>query len=184
MTAPDLVLRDVHAPVAPPLWPPAPGWWLVAALLLVVVGGVAWWMRARRRRRRTLDALFEDTLADAATPTERVAALSGLLRRAARLHDAAATHLDGERWLDWLDAHAGVPGIGHRHAELLLEGGWRRDLPAHAVDALEADAHRAWRHLVFDRGAWTRARRWLPAWHRGNPASRAGTPVADGEASR
>ena len=37
MQAQELVLRDVHVPAAPSLWPPAPGWWLVAAAVLAII---------------------------------------------------------------------------------------------------------------------------------------------------
>jgi hypothetical protein len=160
MNAPDLVLRDIHAPVAPPLWPPAPGWWVLAALLVLATLAIGWWLRRRRRHRQALQSLYDDTLEAATSPAERVAAVATLLRRAARRRDAAAERLEGDAWLAWLDAHAGVPGFGARHADLLLEGGYRRDLPEADVRALEFDARRAWRHLLFaNRGVMRRSRR-------------------------
>ena len=45
-------LRDVHAPLAPEWWPPAPGWWLLAIAIvttLVFIGRLLW--RAHRARR-------------------------------------------------------------------------------------------------------------------------------------
>ncbi|MEM9305029.1 MAG: DUF4381 family protein [Pseudomonadota bacterium] len=51
-----LPLRDVHAALTPPWWPPAPGWWVVAVLSLLALGLLAWrgwhgWQRHRRRQR-------------------------------------------------------------------------------------------------------------------------------------
>jgi len=60
---PDLLqqLRDLHLPVEPMWWPPAPGWWLLAAAagaLLVWIYRLA--MRARRKRQpfRRAQALY------------------------------------------------------------------------------------------------------------------------------
>ncbi|NLC60179.1 MAG: DUF4381 family protein, partial [Gammaproteobacteria bacterium] len=85
-----LPLRDIHEPVAPPWWPPAPGWWLVAGLVLaaVVVVAVVIWRRARESR--ALLRLFDEEVERATDPAARVAAISALLRRAARERDAQA----------------------------------------------------------------------------------------------
>lgn len=125
-TPAQLVLRDVHVPVAPSWWPPAPGWWLLlatVACLIVVVLVVA---MQRRRRRKSWEQLFDAT---AALPPsgERVAAISGLLRRAARKVDPVADKLQGEAWLHFLDGGKRdefSAGVGR----LLLEGGFRRDI--------------------------------------------------------
>jgi len=102
-------LRDIHLPPDPGWWPPAPGWWLLALLLLVL--GVfalrlAWRaLRVRRWRRRVLAELDRVVAAHAVQPDSArfVAALSQLLRRAARQLDPRAATLRGEAWLDFLD---------------------------------------------------------------------------------
>src|SRR5690606_41588377 len=93
---------------APPWWPPAPGWWmLAAAVMLVLAATIAWrWWGARRRRR--LQALFDAEVDAAAGPAASVAAISGLLRRAARLRDPAADRLQGQAWLAFPDAGRGA----------------------------------------------------------------------------
>ena len=54
---PDLLsdLRDIHEPLAPGFWPPAPGWWLVfglASLTLLLASSLAWrWLRRRQALR-------------------------------------------------------------------------------------------------------------------------------------
>ena len=128
MQAQELVLRDVHVPPAPSLWPPAPGWWLVAGALAVVFA-VLWWA-ARKRKRRLLawQELFDGACRDAA-PAQQVAAISELLRRAARRVDPQADHLQNEDWLRLLDGKKEKDfsaGVGR----LLLEGGYRREVPS------------------------------------------------------
>lgn len=121
-----LVLRDVHVPAAPSLWPPAPGWWLVAGgvALLLILGGVVLWRR--RRRLRTWQRMFDDA-SRAPQPVLQAAAISELLRRAARRADAKADRLHGEAWLRFLDGRRGTD-FSQGPGRLLLEGGYRREL--------------------------------------------------------
>ena len=137
-----LVLRDVHQPPAPPLWPPAPGWWFVGAAVLIAALAAAWFAARRRRRRRAVAALFDDTLALAGSPAERVAAVSGLLRRAGRRRDAAADRLQGEEWLRLLDGDDRGAPFSAGPGRLLLEGAFRRDVDPAGVDALVPLARR------------------------------------------
>ena len=134
--APGLILRDIHQPPAPPWWPPAPGWWFVlGALLLVVLAALAVWWR-RRQRRHALEDLFDTAIAQAATPALQVAAMSELLRRAARRHDAAADTLLGEDWLRFLDVGLTTPVFSAGVGAALSDAGFRRDLSQTQVDAL------------------------------------------------
>ncbi len=148
MQEPSLVLRDIHQPPSPPWWPPAPGWWLLAAIVLLAVAGGLWWLRRQRRRRGAYVRMFNEAVATAATPAAEVAAMSELLRRAARLIDPEADRLQGEAWLAFLDS--GGVTAGKRRASrratgsefsdgagrLLLEGGYRADVAAAEVAAL------------------------------------------------
>lgn len=129
MADPALVLRDIHQPPAPPWWPPAPGWWLLVAALLLAIAAWTWWAARRRRQRRAIAAVFDDAVAAAETPVMQVAAMSELLRRAARRLDPDADRLDGEAWLERLD-------LGDGPGRLLLEGGYRREVDPRQVDAL------------------------------------------------
>ncbi|MFC7301337.1 DUF4381 family protein [Cognatiluteimonas weifangensis] len=133
---PTLVLRDIHQPPAPPWWPPAPGWWIVAALLLLAVATLAGWAWRRQRRRRALQRLFDDAVRAAATPAAQLAAISELLRRAARRRDPQADRLQGEAWLRFLDGDGRQPRFGDKDARLLLDGGFRPAVDAAAVAAL------------------------------------------------
>lgn len=140
MQADDLPLRDLHVPPPPPWWPPAPGWWLAAGVLLVLaVGLCAWWLR-RRRRARAIARMFDEALEHAGPPAAQVAAMSGLLRRAARRIDPRADRLEGEQWLQFLDAGLPRPVFATGPGALLLEGAFRRDVGQPEVDALRAIA--------------------------------------------
>ncbi|MGY0799376.1 DUF4381 family protein [Lysobacter sp. A286] len=142
-----LVLRDIHQPPAPPWWPPAPGWWLLAALVLALVGGWAWWARRRRRRLAAIAAVFDEVVAAATTPAAEVAAISELLRRAARRVNPEADRLQGDAWLELLDRDVKTKGKrGKRAADnrgfhqgpgrLLLDGGYRKQVDPKEVAAL------------------------------------------------
>src|SRR5690606_26319507 len=91
-----LPLRDVLEPVAPPWWPPAPGWWIVAGVVALLL--LAWgaWRWRKARRRRLAGRLFDQTVDAARTPAAQVAAISALLRRAARQVEPGADVLQGE----------------------------------------------------------------------------------------
>ena len=136
--APDLVLRDIHTPPAPPWWPPAPGWWLVAGLVLLVLA-VLWWRRRRRAHaRRRAEAVFDRALAQATSPTQRIAAMSELLRRAALMRIPGADRLQGEDWLQCLDAGDPARPFSDGIGRALLDGGFRRDAGDLDLDALHA----------------------------------------------
>lgn len=139
-TAPDLLLRDIHQPAAPPLWPPAPGWWIVAALLVLAGLALAWRWHRRRLHRRASERLFDAAMAEAGDGPAQIAAMSALLRRAARRHRADADQLEGEDWLKALDAGANPPLFQSAHGRLLLAGAWRPAVDASDLDALRAVA--------------------------------------------
>jgi hypothetical protein len=138
--APELVLRDIHQSPAPGWWPPAPGWWLLAAALLLLLLLLAAWGWRRQRRRNAIRRLFDDTVAAAPTPAAQVAAMSVLLRRAARLQDPSAATLQGAAWLQYLEQGA-APGLFEgATGELLVEGGYRPAVDADAVARLRPRA--------------------------------------------
>lgn len=133
-----LVLRDIHTPPAPPWWPPAPGWWMLAAGVLLLTLAAWRWRRHRLRHRRGVERLFDEAMADARSPAERIARMSELLRRAARRRDPRADRLQGEAWRAFLDAGARTPLFDGALGELLLEGAYRPRADDDAVDRLQA----------------------------------------------
>lgn len=137
-----LPLKDVHPGVAPGWWPPAPGWWVVFAIACAVAMAGAWWWHRRWRRRRAMVVLFDATLAAAKTPTAQVAAISELLRRAARRIDPRADRLEGEAWLRFLDAGLPSPVFLQGPGALLRDGAFRPTVDPAEVAALREVARR------------------------------------------
>ncbi|MET0289927.1 MAG: DUF4381 domain-containing protein [Pseudoxanthomonas sp.] len=132
--ADSLVLRDVHVPAVPGLWPPAPGWWVVIGLGVVVLAWLCLMALRRRRRQAAWRATFDAETAQA-TPVAQVAAASSLLRRAARRIDPQADRLTGEAWLVWLDGRKGRP-FSQGPGRVLLDGAFLPALEPQAVQAL------------------------------------------------
>lgn len=122
-----LVLRDIHQVTAPSWWPPAPGWWVLAAMLLVVVLAVAFWRRRRQVRERRIADMFDGAIGAVDNAPAQIAAMSELLRRAARCRDSQADKLQGEAWLAFLDAQDERRPFTQGIGRLLLEGGFRRE---------------------------------------------------------
>lgn len=164
-----LPLRDVHLP--PPtqvgLSALGGGWAIALAVLtlaaLIVLGLFFW---RRRKRAQAAGLLFDATVDAAPDNAARVAAISELLRRAARRRDVGADRLGGEAWLRFLDA------VGPRGdacladaGRTLLEGGFRRDVDAGALAALRPLARA--RFVALMRHA-PRRRPWPPRapWRR------------------
>ena len=84
--------------------------------------------------------MFDAAIAGAPTPQAQVAAMSDLLRRAARRVQPGAEALDGEAWLAALDAGLPAPVFGDGPGRLLLDGGYRRELAPAQVEALRVVA--------------------------------------------
>lgn len=146
MQAQELVLRDVHVPAAPSLWPAAPGWWLVAGAVLTLVA-VIWWLRWRHARKlATRQRLFDDACRNLPASAQ-VAAMSELLRRAARQVDKQADKLQGDAWLQFLDGKKGSDFSGGA-GRLLLEGGYRRDVDASELANVKALARTRFLELM------------------------------------
>ena len=136
-------LDQLQPTIAPPpvsWWPLAPGWWLLAALLCAALAGWGWHVLRRRRRRAKILRMFDAAIAGAPTPQAQVAAMSDLLRRAARRVQPGAEALDGEAWLAALDAGLPEPLFGNGPGRLLLDGGYRRELAPAQVEALRVVA--------------------------------------------
>lgn len=139
-TSAPIVLRDIHRAEMPSLWPPAPGWWLLALAVLLIALTIRWWLKRRRMYRQAVEALFDDAINATRIGPERVAAISALLRRAARRHRVDADTVDGEDWLALLKTDMPADSFEGEAGQLLLEGGFRRDVDAASLNAMQATA--------------------------------------------
>jgi LPXTG-motif cell wall-anchored protein len=153
MQSPGLPLRDIHQPSPPPWWPPAPGWWVLLAIGLAVAALAGWWWLRRRRRNRDVARLFDEQVRAAPTAVARIAAMSELLRRAARRRDPAADRLQGDAWLRFLDGDAPRAATAEGEFSLgpgrvLLDGGFRRAIADEDVVALLPLARRRYLELM------------------------------------
>ena len=142
-----LELRDVHEGIAPSWWPPAPGWWLVFGVIVVIIAIVAWRVAMKRRQHVAILRLFDETVSRAVTPSQQIAAMSELLRRAARRKDAAADTLEGEDWLRFLDEGMVQPVFSAGAGSLLRDGAFRTDVTTQESDALRTIARQ--RYLLW-----------------------------------
>jgi len=141
-----LPLRDVHLPASPPWWPPAPGWWWLAAVVaLAILAWTGWRLWRHARRRRWLR--WFDAGSGRGTPPERLAAMSGLLRRAARRRQRGAELLQGQEWLRFLDG-PGSDAFSAGAGRLLLDGGFRPHLEPGEFAAVRALARQRFVDLM------------------------------------
>ncbi|MDA5342566.1 DUF4381 family protein [Stenotrophomonas maltophilia] len=132
----NLPLRDVQLPPAPSWWPPAPGYLMIGAAVLLLLSVVAfvWWQR-RRRRQRWLQQ-FDRELAACTDGAAELAAIAGLLRRAARQARPGSESLRDDAWWQRVDPQG---TLSDARRSLLAEGAYRP-----RVDANEAAAVRSW----------------------------------------
>lgn len=139
-------LRDIHLPADPSWWPPAPGWWLLGVLILIAI---IWLLRFRRRRMRqrywmasVRHELGKIAATHAAQPNAaRLAGeISALMRRASLLIAPHAAALQGEAWLQFLDAQLDDDSFTHGVGRVLVDAPFQRtpEIDADALLALSA----------------------------------------------
>jgi hypothetical protein len=149
-------LRDVHAPVDPHWWPPAPGWWLLALLAVIASVLLARYLPPRlrrwRRRRRLLSALrsIERDHQSGAPGAAVAAAVSQLLRRAAleRFPEQRVAGLHGSAWVAFLDSRDRIRGRFGAMQEALTVAPYQR--PEAIADCMPLlQAARGWLRAVL-----------------------------------
>lgn len=108
------LLRDVHAPPPPPLWPPAPGWWVLTLCIALLAAWALWrawpWLASQPLRWLGLRALRDGR---DLPPGERLLLINGMLRRLIRAQAPGhpALTYSGSRWLAFLDDSARMQGF-------------------------------------------------------------------------
>lgn len=151
MSPDGLVLRDIHQPIAPPWWPPAPGWWAVFAVIVLLAVIATWFFARHRRKQRAIAALFDQAMTESSSPAGQIAAMSELLRRAARRRNAHADTLQGDDWLLFLDGDSKRTPFSQGQGRVLLEGGYQRDVDVQQADALRPLARNRYLELMASR---------------------------------
>ncbi len=176
--APDpLPLLDVHLPPSPSWWPPPAGWWLVLLAITLVVA-VVWYRRRRAHRQRVeMERLFDAGVDAAEGFPARIAAMSELLRRAARRSEPSAVRLAGDAWLQFLDQGQPVPVFSAGAGRTLLEGGFRRDVGEQEYAALRGIVRVRFVELMQGKG---KRSRWSRLWH-GRGSQVQGSQVHDSQ---
>lgn len=144
----NLPLRDVQVQPAPSWWPPAPGYLMIGGvvLLLLVVAAFFWWQR-RRRRQRWLQ-LFDQELASTADAAAELAAIAGLLRRAARQAQPGSESLRDDAWWQRVDPQGTLP---EARRSLLAEGAYRPRVDVNEVAAVRRWARERYLAMLLER---------------------------------
>ncbi|MGE6333643.1 DUF4381 family protein [Stenotrophomonas sp. NPDC077659] len=143
-----LPLRDVALPPSPSWWPPAPGWLMLIGALLLVLGVAAFIGQRRRRRRRRWLQLFDQELQAAPTAAAELAAIAGLLRRAARVAQPGSEALHDHAWWQRIDPKE---ELAEPQRQLLAEGAYRPQVAADEVAELRRWARERYLQLLQER---------------------------------
>lgn len=108
-------LRDIHVPLSPEWWPPAPGWWLLALVGLGLASLVVShaWRRHRagapiRQAERDLERHFSRFDDKQNAKRELANAVNAVLKRVAlvRYPRSEVAELSGASWTEFLDESA------------------------------------------------------------------------------
>lgn len=128
-----LQIKDIHLPLSPEMWPPAPGWWLLAVIVLFFL----FWIISRLRRLWRRKQLQKEILAslnelqreysDEQIP-HFLAEVSILLRRVAlmKFPRRQVAALTGKDWLSFLDQHGGDGQYSNGVGSVLAAGPYSR----------------------------------------------------------
>ena len=129
-----LQLKDIHLPLSPEQWPPAPGWWILVISGLLLLGWITLrlfrvWRRHRLQKEilGSLDVLQRDH-SDKQIPLF-LAEVSILLRRVAMMNfpPQQVAALTGKGWLSFLDLHGGNGEYSNGVGSVLAVGPYARD---------------------------------------------------------
>ena len=110
-------LRDIHTPLEPSWWPPAPGWWLLVILTvtLVACATVALYkrsklLRPRREAERLITELYKATLTKSASDRDYIRGTNEILKRLVVnvLGRRDLAPISATSWLQALDKMSGT----------------------------------------------------------------------------
>lgn len=127
------LLRDIHAPDAPSIWPLALGWWLVILFIIGIVATVFFYLRRQRTVTKThaintpvydasaaFVAIVEQYQQDS-NQQQLLQSVSMLLRKANIAHNSANHSLTGALWLAELDKQYRTDKFSSDYAALLQQ---------------------------------------------------------------
>lgn len=134
----EIVLRDVHDVPVPPLWPLTAAWWGVIVCVLLVVIALCLWQWRIRQKRLHAERLFDESVAKATSPEQKLQIMSELLRRSARKIRADADTLTGNAWLELLEAGMPSGSFTTEPGNLIASGLFMADVSAETVEKIEA----------------------------------------------
>ncbi|MBH1529569.1 DUF4381 family protein [Stenotrophomonas maltophilia] len=143
-----LPLRDVQLPPAPSWWPPAPGYLMIGAVVVLVLLVIAVVMWRRRRRRQHWLQQFDSELATTTDAAAELAAIAGLLRRAARHAKPGSESLRDDAWWQRLDPQGTLPDA---RRSLLAEGAYRPRVDSSDVAAVRSWARERYLAMLLER---------------------------------
>lgn len=134
--AAQLQLADIHLPVSPGLWPPAPGWWLLSLSLLVLLTWLAvklrHYMKRKHQQRQIFRALRNlETQLKSDFDNQALASMNILLRRLALMHypRKQIASLTGQDWLEFLDASGKTRDFTHGAGRVLADAPYKPGMP-------------------------------------------------------
>lgn len=139
-----LQLKDIHLPAGAGWWPPAPGWWISAALLTILL---IWLIRKVFKvlqswywQKKILNEFNQWHQHEASSDIDFVTEIARHLRQLAitLFTPGQVSHLTGENWLRFLDAHTDKPGFMTAPGHLLIEAPYQgKQLQLSAADKSE-----------------------------------------------
>lgn len=134
-------LADIHLPIEPGVWPPAPGWWVLAALVVLALVLLARQQLRRLLLKRRLRAVLQEIdevhrqwqQAGAASDQRNAAGLAllygfnAILKRVALVTCDPATvpRLTGRDWLQFLDRAGQGSDFSGGPGQVLADGTYR-----------------------------------------------------------
>ncbi len=135
----ELGLADIHMPITPSAWPPAPGWWILLALIVTLITlavvKLLRYKKLKTQQQRTLQVLtlLEDKLlnGDDEKKTEALSEINILLRRLALMHFPRKNiaSLTGENWLLFLDKSGNTQDFSQRAGRILADAPYLAKMP-------------------------------------------------------
>lgn len=111
-------LRDIHLPDGISVWPPAYGWWVMLAVVIGCVLGYRLF-KILRAKSKKLFALRLLKNINCNNSLRSAASMSEILRRICVYKYPEAVVLNGQAWVDFLNAHT-KNKLNDKTADLLL----------------------------------------------------------------